>query len=254
MGERERASGDAGDSLSERLVRRLDDVTDALGSLSQLLEQEENLEVILDRVCRQVVQAIPGADRASVTLLRDGGPHTAATTDERAGEVDEAQYRAGSGPCLEAATTGKVVRVAVAEAHERWPVFAAAAARLGVSSYLSAPLFIDAEYRGSLNLYGEQDHGFRELDAALLELYTTAAETALRNARRYLKTRQHVVHLREALNSRAVIDQAKGIIMGAHRIPADEAFTLLVERSQRDNVKLRDVAERFVADVIGTDH
>lgn len=71
----------------------------------------------------------------------------------------------------------------MAEARERWPALAHAATELGVSSYLSAPLFIDREYHGSLNLYGTGDHGFRELDAALLKLYTAAAEAALHNAR-----------------------------------------------------------------------
>jgi hypothetical protein len=85
-----------------------------------------------------------------------------------------------------------------------------AAIKLEVHSYLSARLFIDRAYHGSLNLYGEGDHGFRELDAALLELYTTAAEAALRRARRYRQSREHVAQLQEALTSRAVIDQAKG--------------------------------------------
>jgi AmiR/NasT family two-component response regulator len=49
-----------------------------------------------------------------------------------------------------------------------------------------------------------------------------------------------------------VIDQAKGIIMGAHRIPADEAFDMLVDKSQQQNVKLNDLAARFVAEIINT--
>lgn len=242
------------DTAVEGFIRQLDEVTGALENLSQVLDQEEDLPVILHRLCDQVVHAIPGADMASVTLLVDGRPQTAATTEEQAGAVDDAQYRAGEGPCLESAKTGLVQRVTVAEVRCRWPAFAEQAARLGVASYLSAPLFIDREYHGSLNLYGEQAHGFRELDAALLELYTTAAEAAIRNALRYQQSREHVKQLREALTSRAVIDQAKGIIMGARRISADEAFTLLVERSQRLNVKLRDVATRFVAEVIGADN
>lgn len=245
--------GDPGDSVSERLVRQLDEVTSALESLTRVLDQEEDLAVILHRLCRQAVQAIPGVTMASVTLLRDDSPDTAATTDDLAGEVDQAQYRAGEGPCLESARDGKVVRVSVPDVQQRWPAFAEAATDLGVSSYLSAPLFIDHEYHGSLNLYGEQSDGFRKLDAALLELYTTAAEAALRNARRYLQSREHVDHLRQALTSRAVIDQAKGILMAARRIPADEAFTLLVERSQHDNIKLRELARKFVVEVTETD-
>ena len=234
--------------VTEDLIRQLDDVTAALDGLSRVLNQEEDLEVILHRACLQAVHAIPEADAASVTLLRGDEPHTAATTDEVAAEIDHAQCRADEGPCLEAAKSGEVMRVTVADVGNRWPAFAEAAARGGVTSYLSAPLFVDEEYHGSLSLYGDQAHGFRELDAALLELYTAAAEGALGNARRYLLSRQHIEQLREALTSRAVIDQAKGMLMAANRTTADEAFDELVRRSQRSNVKLRDVAARIVTD------
>lgn len=234
---------------ADEVLRRLDEVTGALAGLSRVLDEEEELSVIMDRVCRQVVGAIPDADLASVTVLRDGSPDSLAWTEQRTLDVDRAQYRAGEGPCLEAAASRRAQRVAVAEVADRWPAFAEAAAGLGIGSYLSAPLLIDDEYLGSLNLYGTRDHGFRELDAALLGLYTTAAEAALRNARRYLQARRQVEQLQEALASRAVIDQAKGIVMAVHRVPADEAFALLVERSQRENRKLRDLAERFVDEV-----
>ncbi|MDR6592950.1 GAF and ANTAR domain-containing protein [Saccharothrix longispora] len=235
------------------LVSRLDDVTSALDELSKVLDEEEDLATIMDRVCRQVVAAIPGADMASVTVLHAGEPRTVALTGERAAEVDRAQYGAGEGPCLEAARTRVVQRVAVAEVHERWPAFAVAADGLGVASYLSAPLVLEDEYRGSLNLYSERTHGFRELDAALLELYTTAAEAGLRNARRYVRARRQADQLQSALTSRAVIDQAKGIVMAVHQVDAEKAFNLLVDRSQRENLKLRDLAERFVDDVSQTD-
>ncbi|WP_447008466.1 ANTAR domain-containing response regulator [Saccharothrix isguenensis] len=233
---------------ADEVLQRLDEVTGALASLSRVLDEEEDLSIIMDRVCRQVVGAIPDADLASVTVLRDGTPDSLVWTEERTLAVDRAQYEAGEGPCLEAAASRTVQRVDVAEAADRWPAFAEAASELGIGSYLSAPLCIDDEYHGSLNLYGRQTHGFRELDAALLELYTTAAEAALRNARRYLRARGQVAQLQEAMTSRAVIDQAKGIVMAVHRIPADDAFALLVDRSQQENRKLRDLAEHFVDD------
>jgi transcriptional regulator with GAF, ATPase, and Fis domain len=234
---------------TDNVVQRLDDVTCALAELSQVLDQEEDLAAIMERVCHQVVGAIPDADLASVTVLRDSTPESLAWTDRPTLAVDRAQYDTGEGPCLEAARTGRVQHVPVADAAQRWPAFATAAADLGIGSYLSAPLFIDDEYHGSLNLYGKRTHGFRALDAALLELYTTAAEAALRNTLRYLHARRHMADLHEALVSRAVIDQAKGILMAVHGISAEEAFTKLTDRSQSENRKLRDVAAEFVAKV-----
>ena len=237
---------DTGANDPDSVLRRLDEVTTALADLSQVLDEEEDLPVIMHRVCRQAVGAIPDADFASVTVLRDGTPESLAWIDEHTLAVDRAQYEAGEGPCLEAAASRQVRRVAVAEAADRWPAFTEAATHLGIGSYLSAPLLVDEHYHGSLNLYGRQTHGFRELDAVLLELYTTAAEAALRNTRRYLRARRQVTQLHEALASRAVIDQAKGIVMAVHRVSADDAFTMLVDRSQQENRKLRDLAEQFV--------
>ncbi|MEV6827065.1 GAF and ANTAR domain-containing protein [Amycolatopsis sp. NPDC051102] len=230
-------------------VQRVDEVTGALERLTIALEQEEDLAVLLQRVSRQVVSAVPDTEMASVTLLRAGAPYTATATGESALRIDRAQYDAGQGPCLEAAHTGELQRVDVAEAAQRWPAFAAAAGKDAVASYLSAPLFIDREYQGSLNLYSTAGGGFGALDAALLELYT-AAEAALRGARRYQTAQETVAQLRTALTSRAVIDQAKGILMVLHHVPADEAFDLLVKQSQNQNVKLREVAEQFIAQVL----
>ncbi|SFW75059.1 GAF and ANTAR domain-containing protein [Amycolatopsis australiensis] len=232
------------------VAQRVDEVTSALEQLTGTLEQDEELAVVLERLCRQVVRAVPDTGMASITLLRDDVPYTVTATGDGALRIDQAQYDAGEGPCLEASRTGHIQRVKVSEAAQRWPDFAAAAGEAAVASYLSAPLFIDRQYQGSLNLYGTGDEGFSTLDEALLELYTTAAEAALRSARRYRRAQVTVGQLQAALVSRAVIDQAKGILMALHRITADEAFGLLITQSQQRNVKLHDVAEQFVADVV----
>jgi GAF domain-containing protein len=224
----------------------LDEVTAALEGLVETLDREDDLEIILQRVCQQVTVAVREADLAGVTRIRDGRPGTAAYTDEVVLGIDCAQYRSG-GPCMEAAATGKVVSINVEDAAERWPEFTRAGLAAGVASYLSAPLVIDSEYYGALNLYSYGYHGFRDLDAALLELFTVAVEGALRSTRRYLAARELAEQLREALVSRAVIDQAKGILMAARGLTAEQAFAVLIEQSQRENVKVRDLASRFVA-------
>lgn len=232
------------------VVRQVDDVTGALEDLSQVLSQNEELELVLQRCCRQAVHAIPGADQAGITLLRDGVPFTAAATDERVHEWDGVQFSSGAGPCVTAAETGRVVRVSLRDTDGQWPDFAKTVAEAGVGSVLSAPLFLDKDYHGTLNLYGYGPAGYHDLEAALLELYTTAAEAALGAELRHRTVRGHADQLRTALTSRAVIDQAKGIIMAIRQVDADTAFAALVTRSQRENRKLREVAERFVAEVV----
>ncbi|EOD63126.1 GAF and ANTAR domain-containing protein [Amycolatopsis vancoresmycina] len=227
-----------------------DEVTGALEALSEVLREEDDFRILLRHVCLQVRHAVPGVDEASVTLVTGDVPHTATATSSVIGELDGDQYRIGDGPCLEAMRSGKIVRTTVTDALERWPEFARGAREAGFGSFLAAPLVADAEFSGAVNCYGRQDDGFEEVEGRLLELYTAAVEAILRVYHRYLRARDTAEHLRMALTSRAVIDQAKGMLMAIRQVEADDAFALLVEQSQRENTKLREVAERFVERVV----
>ncbi|MEV6832370.1 GAF and ANTAR domain-containing protein [Amycolatopsis sp. NPDC051102] len=231
------------------LPEHLDELTAAMADLTSALETGPTEAEILDAVCAEAVRAIPGADLASITAIRDGEPATVASTDERAVEIDRFQYAAGEGPCLRAAETGEVVRLPFATAGAAWPRFTARALELGVGSYLAAPLRVDEHLSGAINLFGYGGHGFAETDSRLLALYTTIVSFGLRTTRRYHRARQRTTELEAAMRSRAVIEQAKGILMAVHRISADDAMKRLVTESQRTNVKLREIAARFVEDL-----
>jgi len=230
----------------------LDEITGALEALTAVLRHEDDFRILLRHVCLQVRHAVPGVAEASVTLVSGEEPHTASSTSAVVTGLDDDQYRLGDGPCLEAVRSGKIVRTSVVGAIERWPSFARGAREAGFGSFLAAPLVADAEYSGAVNCYGRHDDGFEEIEAQLLELYTTAVEAVFRVHHRYVQARATAEHLRTALTSRAVIDQAKGMLMAIRQIGADDAFALLVEQSQRENVKLREVAERFVARVVSS--
>jgi GAF domain-containing protein len=227
-------------------IRRLDEVSDDLKQLADVLTAEEEVGRVLQRSVDQLVESVPGADMASVTVLSGEAGETVASSNERVWAIDSDQYAAGDGPCLEAARTGEVVRVGVEEALERWPGFTRSARAAGVASYLSYPLFIDDAFAGSLNLYSEQPHGFSDFDVALLRLYITAVTAAIANARRYAKARSLAENLGRALDSRALIDQAIGVVMARRGIGPEQAFDELSRESQNTNTKLRDLAARVV--------
>jgi AmiR/NasT family two-component response regulator len=107
----------------------------------------------------------------------------------------------------------------------------------------------DEELVGSLNAYGHDDGVFAPVDSSLLQLLTAAAVAAVGNARRYPRSQGLVQQLRAALVSRPVIEQAKGVLMAVHGVDADRAFAMLVDRSQRENVKLHEVARRFLTNL-----
>ncbi|HKN57025.1 MAG TPA: GAF and ANTAR domain-containing protein [Amycolatopsis sp.] len=235
----------------EQFSAQLDEVTVAMETLTGMLDRELEIGEMLQAICEHAVQVVPGADMASITLVRDGIPDTVASTDQRAVNFDREQYRIGDGPCLRAAETGVPVRVGVGAVGDLWPQFVSSAERLGVASFLAAPLTVDDDMSGALNLFGFGEHGFTELSTKILELYTATVLFGLRSARRYLDAKELVRQLHRALDTRAVIDQAKGILMAAHRISADEAFRRLVKRSQDGNRKLHEVAAEFVEAMTG---
>lgn len=99
---------------------------------------------------------------------------------------------------------------------------------------------------GALNLYGFGDHGFTEIDEVLLQVFVAAVEGAVWNARRAEQWRSEVDGLREAMKTRATIDQAKGMLMALHGIDEDRAFEVLVEQSQQRNARVAMLAAEVV--------
>ncbi|SMC67004.1 GAF domain-containing protein [Kibdelosporangium aridum] len=229
-----------------RVAELLDEVRSALGALTRTLETASDSAEVLDAVCVEAVRVVPGADMASITAIDDGEPRTAAYSDERARDVDQAQYAAGDGPCLRAAATSQIVRLSLDNVSELWPDFAASAKQVGVGSYLAAPLRVDEHLAGAINLFGFGDHGFAETDSKLLDLYVTVVAFGLRTMRRYQQVREMAENLETAMRSRAVIEQAKGILMATHKISDDAAIQRLITYSQDTNTKLRQVAAEFV--------
>jgi GAF domain-containing protein len=220
-----------------------DRLVQALRDLSRLMVSEEGLDATLDRIATLACRVIPNCDIASLTVQRGGRPTTPVATDALAVEVDEAQYRADAGPCVDAMRERQTYRVDDTSEDQRWPAFSDAAAAAGVLSSMSLPMSVDDRGVGALNLYAKVPSAFSPADEDTGLLFAEQAAVAYLNADRYWSTYNITQQLEEALLSRDVIGQAKGVLMAQRRISADAAFDLLRQASQRRNIKLRDVAE-----------
>jgi GAF domain-containing protein len=218
----------------------------ALRALSRLLLSEETLEATHGRVASLACRSLPGCDLASVTMITDGRPSTPVQTDPLAADLDAAQYRSRRGPCLEAYSVRQVVRGKISENAERWPEFSAVATKAGVRSVLAVPLVANDLPVGALNLYSRTEGGFDESDAESAALFSEQAAVACANAEVYWRTYTLTENLREALESRDIIGQAKGILMARRGCTSDAAFDALRKVSQQRNVKLRALAEQVV--------
>lgn len=227
------------------------DPTIAFAELGRINLAENDLPGVLTHVAELARRTVPGAEQVSVTLVRGHTAETAAYTGQLALTLDEWQYQQGTGPCLEAATGQATVSVKAMSGEDRWPDWARHAVAAGARSSLSVGLPIEDEIDGALNLYGVRDRAFDDAAVQLAETFAGYAAVAVANATLYTVTAQLARQMQAAMASRAVIEQAKGIIMGRRRCTAEEAFVILTRTSQDSNRKLRDVAATLVAKARG---
>lgn len=214
---------------------------------------DQPLTVVLRRVADLAVECVPGADDVSVTLLRRGAPVTVAFHGDLAVDLDERQYSLGYGPCVAAAQAGTTLRIDDTASDAAFPAFSASAARRGVRSVVSVGLPDPERRQGSINVYcfGRPEHPVVTAEAQRsLEQFAAFAAVALGNAAALAEAGERADNLQLALQSRAVIEQAKGVLMAQHGVDADGAFAMLSTRSQHENRKLRAIAEEVVAGVV----
>ena len=205
---------------------------------------------VLDRLVTLARDELEGADEVSITLVRRDRPWTAAHTGDLALAADEMQYERGYGPCIDAGVSGTMLRVDDMRSETRWPDYAATVVARGVLASLSVPLPLQTDVVGALNCYARTTAAFAGDDQAgtATELADHIA-VAVANAVAYADTAEYAGQMREAMVGRAVIEQAKGVIMAQNRCGADEAFDVLRRASMGRNVKLRTVAEALVQSV-----
>jgi GAF domain-containing protein len=221
-------------------------LTESLTAMSRFFVGAGTLEDTLLRVAELTVEAIEPADFAGLTMPIEGRQRTAVFTDPESPEIDQAQYDTGDGPCLAALETNRVVVVESTREPGRWAAFRQVAVEHGVLSTLSLPMRAEHATVGALNLYARRERAFTTAHREEALAFAGQAAVVLANAQAYWGARQLSARLEQAMKSRATIEQAKGVLMGVQRCGPDEAFELLIRASQRENVKLRDIARRIV--------
>ena len=206
----------------------------------------ESMDSVLNTVAALAKQTIPRVAEASVTLVLSDKAETAAFTGQLARDLDESQYGRGYGPCLEAAVGGDVQEITDARTDTRWGDYPRTCVERGALSSLSVAVPVQETLHGALNLYAHEPHAFDDGARDLARDFATYAAVAVHNMHLYQSTRELAEHLHTAMQSRAVIEQAKGILMAQRRCDAAAAFSLLSGASQRSNRKLRDIARAIV--------
>lgn len=219
--------------------------------LGQIRFDNTDLEGILLRVAQLAKQTVPGTADVSVTLVRDQKAFTAAFTGQDALRLDESQYEPGHGPCLDVAQSSGTVTISDMTTEPRWPEFTRRALDCGVHSSLSVALPVQHSIVGALNLYSHIPGCFDDDALELAQTFAGYAAVAIANAHLYETNATLAENMRKAMDTRSVIEQAKGILMAQHRCSPTEAFSLLTKQSQQANRKLHDVATDIVTSAQG---
>jgi GAF domain-containing protein len=219
--------------------------------LQHALLGSHSIEQFLQELAELAARLVTGSLCCSMTLRSAGGPVTAACTGQVASRVDEVQYQLDDGPCLHAMRHGHPVHIEDTEDQAHWPKFEEQAATQGIRSCLALPLVADGKPVGALNLYARVAGAFGVAETRRAENFAENASGALALALRLASYAALTDQMRSSLASRAVIDQAIGVIMAQERCTQARAFAMLRAVSQNGNVKLRDIASAIVTSVSG---
>jgi len=187
-----------------------------------------------------------GQVTCTITVERDGGPATVASSSEAGRRLDETQYAFHDGPCLTAAREQRLVWIPDLRGDARWSDYLEAALQEGVRSVLAVPIPTEPFSRAGLNCYASTVGAFTEETKGLLEQHAASMSRVLRIALRLHGANVHPEHLRAALKSRAVVDAAVSLIMLQHRGGREDALAILQLAAKSNNRRVHDIANDIV--------
>jgi transcriptional regulator with GAF, ATPase, and Fis domain len=226
-------------SAEDQGTADINQLAQQFSDVARSLQAHRDTNEMLAEVVASAVRLIPGVDAASISVvIRRRTVTSQHPTSELAEHVDTLQTEVGEGPCLDAVYEQQTVRVADMGHEQRWPNFARRAAEIGACSMLSFQLYVEGDNLGALNLYGRRPNSFDDESEQVGLLFASHAAVAFADA-------QRLDQLRQAVATRDLIGQAKGILMERFNITAEQAFQALIRVSQNSNRKMRAVAEEL---------
>jgi GAF domain-containing protein len=222
------------------------ELAERIAALAELLLADDSSDAQLSQLAELSLELVPGSAAVGIVVAGDNDwAHSG--SDPTVVSLHRRQLAGGSGPVADSLRFGEARRIDDATAEDRWPDVCSVMATDGFLSCLVLPLRTDREPGGVLAIYGRERACFAGSGHDLALLFAAQGGVALRNATLYRNCRQLVDNLRVALESRAVIEQAKGILVAEHGYSPDVAFTRLSALSQNTNRKIKDIAADLVA-------
>lgn len=215
---------------------------DAFARLAIEMHDAPGVEETIDAVVQFALQALSCTYAGVALYTRGSHPEIAAVTDSVVADVYDLQLSSDTGPLVTAMRERSTVLIRDTTTDERWPIWAAKVAALGVRSVLDVPLATGTgghQTVGVLGLYSPDPDAFTVDDEAIAHILARHAAVAVASAR-------HEQTMAQAVDARKLVGQAMGILMERFDVDGDRAFAILKRYSQDTNTKLRDVAQQLI--------
>ena len=227
---------------------REDHLLQTVGSLADSLVADFDVVDLLQLLVEECT-ALFDASAAGILLRSPTGElEVIASTNERSEFIGLMQLRVGEGPCVEAVTSGQVVSVADLDAiADNWPAFAADARASGFSSLHAIPMRLRDATIGSLNLFRDRVGELNEPDAVAAKALSAIATISILKQRQVEEATLAQAQLQRALDSRVIIEQAKGYLAQSRNLDMDAAFQRIRVHARSTQARLADVAAAIVA-------
>jgi GAF domain-containing protein len=224
-----------------------------LAGLHEALLNSDSVEQFLQQLAVLAARTVSEGMSCGMALRPQGRATRTVTacSDPLAAEADRVQDEAGEGLAAHVLRHGCRVRIEDTATHGRWPGFCRRAASLGIRSCYALPLVTEDASAGALMLFAREPGAFGPEESSRAERFAASASGALTLSLRMASCLDRNEQLRSSIVSRAVIDQALGVIMATEHCPHDKAFAMLRSVSQNTNVKLRDLAATIVTRASG---
>ena len=218
----------------------------AVGDYAQALLTDYDIGTVLYQLTDHVT-AVLGADGAGVSLANDSPDLTfVAATDGNIAAIEQEQVDARQGPCHHAYRTGQLTAVVDLEHEHRWPSYRSTALEHGARAVLAVPMPVAERRIGALNIYRRTSHDWDDTEIQIARALADMASGYILNAGRLQQAHTLSQQLQRALDSRIIIEQAKGILAERNRTSPAEAFDRLRKHARSTNTRVHDVARQIV--------